>query len=268
VPLSGGDINEAFRVELADQRVIFVKQNATASRAMFPREAQGLGYLAETRALKVPEVMAVSDEGDSAAFLALEYLEPGPRQRGFDEALGRGLAELHRFGDAEFGLDHDNFIGSLPQSNRHHETWADFYGEERLRPLVKRAVDRGQADRALASRFEQLLSKLEDLCGPSEAPARLHGDLWGGNLHADAEGGPVLIDPAVYAGHREVDLAMMRLFGGFSPTVFRAYDEVFPLTAGHQDRVDLYQLYPLLVHLNLFGSGYRGGVERALGRYA
>ena len=267
-PLAGGDINEAFRVELSDARVVFVKQNLAAARAMFPREAQGLAYLAEARALAVPEVLAVSAEvGDGPSYLVLEYLEPGRRRPGFDEELGRGLAELHRVGDSQLGLPYENFIGSLPQANHVHAEWSEFYRAERLEPLLARAIARGQADRHLAKRFERLFSRLHDLCGPEEPPARLHGDLWGGNLHSDARGNPVLIDPAVYAGHREMDLAMMRLFGGFSPQVFAAYEETFPLAAGHQERVDLYQLYPLMVHLNLFGSGYRGGVERALARY-
>ena len=264
VPLSGGDINEAFRVELSDGRVVFVKQNLNAARAMFPREALGLRYLAEAKALELPDVLAVSSEdGEGPGFLVLEYLEPGRRTPGFDELLGRGLAELHRFGDREFGLPYDNYIGSLPQANAVHANWPEFYQSRRLEPLLRRALSRGQADQHLAKRFERLFERLGDLCGPAEPPARLHGDLWGGNLHADARGNPVLIDPAVYAGHREVDLAMMRLFGGFSPVVFAAYAEAYPLAAGHEDRVDLYQLYPLMVHLNLFGSGYRGGVERA-----
>ncbi|HEY6729066.1 MAG TPA: fructosamine kinase family protein, partial [Polyangiaceae bacterium] len=125
----------------------------------------------------------------------------------------------------------------------------------------------GLADSGLAQKFDKLYAKLPDLCGPPEPPARLHGDLWGGNLHVDEDGAPVLIDPAVYGGHREVDLAMMRLFGGFGADVFSAYREAYPLASGHADRVPLYQLYPLMVHVNLFGPGYRGGVERALSRY-
>jgi fructosamine-3-kinase len=268
LPLSGGDINQAFRVELADRRVVFVKQNSSAPRSMFPAEARGLAYLAEARALRVPEVIAVSDEaGQTPAFLVLEYLEPGPRRQGFEQELGRSLAKLHRFGASNFGLDHDNFIGSLPQSNRTRQSWPEFYRRERLQPLLKLALDRGLADARLAAKFEKLFARLTHVCGPAEPPARLHGDLWGGNLHSDAAGAPVLIDPAVYAGHREVDLAMMRLFGGFGPAVFAAYQEEYPLVEGHTGRVDLYQLYPLLVHLNLFGRGYLDGVERALGRY-
>lgn len=267
-PLSGGDINEAFRVKLGDGRVVFVKHNRTAARSMFPCEARGLRCLSEARALRIPDVLAVSaEQGHSPTFLALEYLEPGRQQRAFDEALGRGLAQLHQTGMPCFGLDHDNFIGSLPQSNRSWPSWPEFYQHERLEPLLTRALDLGLADASLGTKFERLFARLADLCGPSEPPARLHGDLWGGNLHSDSAGAPVLIDPAVYGGHREVDLAMMRLFGGFGAAVFAAYREQYPLASGHADRVPLYQLYPLMVHLNLFGRGYLGGVERALGRY-
>lgn len=267
--LGGGDINEAFRASLADGRSVFIKYHPTAPKSMLPREARGLCYLAEANALAVPEVLAVSEEQTTGpAFLVLEYLESGRRRKGFDETLGRGLAELHRFGSPGFGLDHDNFIGSLPQSNRMQPSWPEFYQRQRLQPLLDRALASGLANAELAARFERLFAKLDELCGPPEPPARLHGDLWGGNLHENSDGDPVLIDPAVYGGHREMDLAMMRLFGGFGPAVFAAYQEAHPLAPGHAERVDLYQLYPLMVHLNLFGRGYLSGVERVLSRYA
>ncbi len=255
--LGGGDINEAFEVRLAGGRRIFVKQNQSADPAMFPAEARGLAWLAAAKALRVPEVIAVSS---SPAFLALEYLEPARHRRDFDEELGRGLAALHRFGAASFGLDHDNFIGRLPQINTPEADWPTFYRTRRLEPMMR------HLDAALARRFDALFARLPELVGPAEPPARLHGDLWGGNLHADEAGAPCLIDPAVYGGHREVDLAMMRLFGGFSPRVFDAYAEAYPLPEGHEARVPLYQLYPLLVHVGLFGAGYIGSVQRALAK--
>ncbi|HEX7668294.1 MAG TPA: fructosamine kinase family protein [Polyangiaceae bacterium] len=265
VPVSGGDINDAHAVSLADGRTVFVKSNDGADPAMFPAEARGLAFLAEPGLLRVPRVLAVSaGVAGAPSFLVLEYLESAPRAPGFDEALGRGLASLHRAGEQTFGLGCDNFIGRLPQSNRAHRTWPGFYREERLAPQLRRASDSGLATPRMKSSMERLLARLDDLVGPSEAPARLHGDLWGGNLHVDDSGKPCLIDPACYNGHREVDLAMMRLFGGFSAGTFAAYEEVFPLSPGHQERVPLYQLYPLLVHLNLFGGSYAGAVERAL----
>ena len=197
-------------------------------------------------------------------WLALAWLAPGPAAVGHDEALGTGLARLHACRPASFGLDHDNFIGTLPQANGALPTWADFYGERRLRPQVARAARAGLLPTSLRRDLEHLIERLPLLVGPAEPPARLHGDLWGGNAHTDARGQPVLIDPAAYGGHREVDLAMMRLFGGFAPRVFDAYAASTPLAPGHEARISLYQLYPLLVHLNLFGTGYLRQVADAV----
>jgi fructosamine-3-kinase len=267
-PLSGGDINDAYRAELAGSRAVFVKVNERADPAMFPAEARGLRFLASAGVLRIPEVLAVSSGTlGEPAFLVLEYLEPARRCADFDELLGRGLSELHRKGAPGFGLDHDNFIGRLPQSNRARATWAEFYARSRLEPQLAMAVDGGRATSVMRRGFERLLSRIAEFTGPEEPPARLHGDLWGGNLHVDERGEPCLIDPAVYGGHREMDLAMMRLFGGFAERVFSAYDEAFPLSPGHRERVALYQIYPLMVHVNLFGGSYTGGVERALGDY-
>lgn len=261
--LGGGDINEAFSVSLADGRRVFVKSNRRAAPDMFEAEAQGLAWLAEANAIRIPRVLAVGRGGDP--FLVLELIEPArSAARAFDEHLGRGLANLHRAGAPSFGLERSNYIGSLPQSNRSHATWAEFYRSERLVPMIARAFERGDIPKALRSKLDLVLERMEVLAGPAEPPSRLHGDLWGGNLHRDCDGEPVLIDPAVYGGHREIDLAMMRLFGGFSEKVFDAYAEAFPLAEGAPDRVPLYQLYPLLVHVNLFGSSYTSGVARAV----
>jgi len=270
--LGGGDINEAYEVRLASGCSVFIKTNAPELSEMFETEARGLGWLGEARALRVPEVIAVGGGEGRPAYLALEYLRPGRPQADFDVELGRGLARLHRFGAPAFGLDHDNYIGRLPQTNRVAGTgaarsWADFYRERRLEAQLRLAEQRGLATPSMIRGFARLFEKLETLVGPAEPPARLHGDLWGGNLHTDEAGGPCLIDPAVYGGHREVDLAMMRLFGGFGPRVFEAYREAYPLAEGHEDRVFLYQLYPLMVHVNHFGGGYVRSVEGALARY-
>jgi fructosamine-3-kinase len=263
--VAGGDINLAFEVRLEGGKRVFVKSHPDAPRAMFPAEAKGLAWLGEARALRVPEVLAVSETNSvGPSFLALEYIEPGRRGPAFDETLGSGLATLHRFGAPSFGLDHDNFIGSLPQSNGDRPGWPAFYREQRLEAQLRRAVDRHLIDDQLRRDFNRLFERLGSMVGPDEPPSRLHGDLWGGNLHVDDRGQPCLVDPAVYGGHREIDLAMMRLFGGFAARVFDSYDEAWPLADGHEGRIPLYQLYPLLVHLNLFGRGYAGQVERAL----
>jgi fructosamine-3-kinase len=173
---------------------------------------------------------------------------------------------LHRFGASSFGFERDNYIATLVQHNQPLDDWPRFYVERRLEPQLALAVDQGRVSRAISAGFPRLFARIEQLCGPREAPARLHGDLWGGNALADERGQPVLIDPAVYGGHREIDLAMMQLFGGFGADCFAAYDEHHPRAAGHAERVPLYQLYPLMVHVNLFGGSYVAGVERALSR--
>jgi fructosamine-3-kinase len=266
-PLSGGDINEAYELELGSGAKVFMKTNRSAPASMFPAEAHGLAWLAAPRALRIPEVLAVSEgrEGEPS-FLVLEMITPGRPMRDFDQRLGHGLAELHRSGAPSFGLERDNFIGSLPQRNRPHDTWADFFWSERLEAQLELAIASGRASQRMRDGFERLAARLPEFVGPAEPPARLHGDLWGGNLHIDGSGAPCLIDPAVYGGHREMDLAMMRLFGGFGEGVFRAYAESYPLSPGYAGRVELYQLYPLMVHVNLFGGSYVASVERSLAR--
>jgi protein-ribulosamine 3-kinase len=265
-PVSGGDINEAFILDLADGKTVFVKTNSDAPRAMFWTEARGLHWLSEAAALRVPGVLAVGQNLEAPAYLVLEHIRSAPRRRDFDEALGRGLAALHRFGVPGFGLDHDNFIGRLRQRNVPQRKWAEFYRNHRLEPQLVRAVERGLTSPVVRQGFERLFARLDGLVGPPEPPARLHGDLWSGNLLVDETGGPCLVDPAVYGGHREIDLAMMRLFGGFSDRVFDAYEERWPLADGWEERVPLYQLYPMLVHVNLFGGSYITSVERLLDR--
>jgi fructosamine-3-kinase len=264
--IAGGDINRAYEVALADGRRLFVKTNDRSPRGMFAAEARGLGWLGEADALRIPEVVGVATPEDPRQFLVLELVATGTPARDFDERLGRGLAALHGHGAPAFGLDHDNFIGWLPQANAPSPTWAEFYRARRLEAQLRRAADEGRASPRMRQGFDRLFRVLDDLCGPPEPPARLHGDLWGGNLLCDDRGGPCLIDPAVYGGHREIDLAMMRLFGGFGARVFDAYHEAWPLADGHRERVPLYQLYPLMVHVNLFGGSYIGSVEAALQR--
>lgn len=264
-PLHGGDINRAARVDLADGRAVFVKSNPSAPAGLFEAEARGLVWLAEARALRLPQVLATAGPAEPA-FLALEYLEPGRPAPGFDEALGVGLAALHRKGAHGFGLEHDNFIGKLPQSNTPQPEWSEFYLRERLEPQLRRARDAGLASSGMRRGFERLFARWPEPCGAPEPPARLHGDLWSGNLFVASDGAPVLIDPAAYAGSREIDLAMMHLFGGFSSRTFEAYEAAFPLLPGHEQRLPLYQLYPLMVHVNHFGGSYVAAVERALDR--
>lgn len=255
-PVSGGDINDAYRVRLDDHRVMFVKTHARALPGMFAAEARGLAWLRDASALRVPEVIAAGD-----SFLALEWLEVSSRGRGYDATLGRGLATLHRAGAPSFGLDHDNFLATLPQHNAPVDDWPTFWIERRVRPLCARAIAAG-AMPDVHAKLDALLAR-PDRFGSAEPPARLHGDLWWGNVIA-VDGAPVLIDPAVYGGHREVDLAMLALFGGLPDALVAAYDETFPLATGWRDRIALWQLYPLAAHAVLFGGGYGAQVARSL----
>jgi len=260
--LAGGAGGDASRVRLASGREVFVKSSPSSPASLFVCEAAGLSWLAQAQAIRLPEVLGVHE--GAPPLIALELLTEARPAADYDEQLGRQLAALHRASPPAFGLDHDNFVGPLPQRNdpASAETFAAFYRERRLLPLVQSQRDRGVLDRDTATAIEAVAGRLERLV-PEEPPARLHGDLWSGNAMVGPEGQPVLIDPSVYGGHREIDLGMMALFGGFSRRVFSAYDEAHPLAPGWQERVPLMQLYPLLVHVALFGRSYTGQLARA-----
>ena len=265
-PLGGGDVGTSYCAELASGRCTFAKTLPRGPTGALACEAEGLAWLREAAALRVPEVLGFGDS-DRGPALALEWIEPGRPADDHAEQLGRGLAAPHRAGAPDFGLGRDNFIATLPQRNDPTGDWPRFYAQRRLAPLVAQAARAGAIDAALERRFDALAARLPQLVGAAEAPARLHGDLWSGNALCDEGGRPVLIDPAVYGGHREVDLAMMALFGGFSDRVVDAYDEAFPLAPDWRERTPLYQLYPLLVHVNLFGTQYLRPLVEALSRY-
>jgi len=250
-PVNGGDINDAYRVELADRRTVFVKTHRSPPPGMYAAEAAGLAWLAEGP-LRTPRVLAAGD-----SVLALEWLELGDRDRTSEERLARGLASLHARGAPTFGLDRGNYLATIPQDNTPESDIVTFYVERRLRPLV--------AQLGLPELDAQLdaLAQLPDRFGPPEPPARLHGDLWWGNV-GFSRGEPVLVDPAVYGGHREIDIAMLMLFGGVSETFISAYTEVFPLAPEWRSRVHLWQLYPVAAHGVLFGSGYTTQLARML----
>lgn len=273
--LSGGCIHRALEVTTSGHPV-FLKWNRGWDAAGFGAEARGLDALrnalpAQSR-IRIPAVIGWHDAergGDALGWLALEYLPPSTAGRDYDQALGQGLALLHRTRGDHWGWRETNRIGPLAQSNQTHETWAAFWANERLIPQIERARDGnalGPGDLNLLERVLEttavVLSEVED-----EDPSLVHGDLWSGNVHAGPDGYPVLVDPAVYFGHREVDLAMAELFGGFPDRALAFYRDQWPLHDGYEEfRRPLYQLYYLLAHLNLFGPGYLPGVRRAAGQ--
>lgn len=264
--LGGGDVAEAFRVELADGRTVFAKTHRNPPSGFFTTEAWGLAWLREPGVLPVPEVLAVSDgDGATPAFLALDWVDEGGRSSPDGEAVfGRALARLHRAGAPCFGRQDRRTTGSLALPNDPCQTWVEFFGERRLEPLLRLARDRSALPVSALVKLERVIERLAVIGGPAEPPARLHGDLWAGNRIVDRAGRSWLIDPACHGGHREFDLAMMRLFGGFGAEAFAAYDDEFPLADGWEARVPLHQLAPLVVHAIKFGGGYAAAAERAL----
>ena len=261
--ISGGSINEAYLVSYP-QTQIFVKINSSSIYPrMFEIEEQGLSLLGSTKTFDIPEVFGFGSH-EEVSFLAMEYMKPGSPGSEFAEDFGTKLARLHRTQGRYFGLDQDNYIGSLPQRNDQRSGWIDFFVDCRLEPQLKMASSLLSAsDR---SAFDKLFHRLDQLV-PIEVPALLHGDLWSGNFLVNESGLPVLIDPAVYYGHREVDLSMMKLFGGFPNELFQYYHKEYPLEHAWEERVDLHNLYPLLVHLNLFGGSYLRQVQSNLRKY-
>ena len=264
--VAGGSINEALQVELADGRRAFVKTRPDARPGEYAAEAASLAWLAEPATVRLPGVIAVDE-----SFLAIEWIDTGALEAAGEEALGRDLAAMHAAGAETFGAFHDAspelHVGALGFDATPSTDWPSFYAEQLVRPLIAQAVDRGSLSSRGADAVGRVCDRMTELAGPPEPPARLHGDLWGGNVVGGADGAAWLVDPIAYGGHREVDLAMLRLFGAPSRRVFDAYEEAAPLADGHAERVPLYQLLPLMIHAVLFGGGYGGSAEGAARRY-
>jgi len=261
----GGDVATAYRVDLDDGRRVFVKTHGQPPVGFFTTEASSLSWLGEVALVDVPAVLAVSDE--APAFLALSWIDTDAALPNTDDNFGRNLAELHRAGAPCFGREDRRTTGSRALPNDPTSTWSEFYASCRLLPLARLARDSGALDDVAIARLEILAGRLDQFAGADEPPARLHGDLWAGNRLVGAGGRSWLIDPAAHGGHREFDLAMMRLFGGFGPPCFDAYDDTYPLTDGWPDRVALHQLGPLVVHAIKFGGGYAASAASAISRY-
>ncbi len=266
--VGGGCISNATRVETKDQRV-FLKWTPASQWPLLRAEADGLAALASAGSeLIIPKMLFLSEAHDGDhGMLILDWVDQGRPSRTFWQLMGQGLAQLHRSKADAFGFAHNNFIGLTPQLNGWMSDWPTFFLERRLSPQVELARRNGRWRSSWNRLWDSLGRQLSELLPASPAPSLLHGDLWSGNFIASVEGRPVLIDPAVYHGDRETDLAFTRLFGGFDDAFYRAYEEVWPLDDGAHERIPIYNLYHLLNHLNLFGAAYASGVEAALRRY-
>lgn len=260
--LGGGSINEAVLAETT-KGCFFLKWNILSD--MFEKEATGLKLLASTNTVSIPKIIS-SGGFENTSYLILEYFGGAPKSLNFWSILGRQLANLHKNSASYYGLEESNYIGSLPQENHISQNWIEFFIHHRLDFQVKMAFDGGMLDDKHVKLFQKLYLKLSDLL-ILESPSLVHGDLWSGNLITDNQGNPALIDPAVYYGNREVDLAMTTLFGGFHDDFYEAYLEAFPLEKGYKERWEIYNLYPLLVHLNLFGYSYLNAITSVLRKY-
>ncbi|MEM7550019.1 MAG: fructosamine kinase family protein [Bacteroidota bacterium] len=258
--LGGGCINNAMKLETS-HGPFFIKVNKNVPDDFFPIEEQSLDFLDKYYPGSVPKPIS-----SGSNFLLTEFIESGAKRTDYWKSLGENLAELHQESNSHFGLNFSNYIGSLNQSNQQHESWIEFFIHERLGKQISLAKEKDLGDQASWKSFEKLIPKLESLI-PEEKPALIHGDLWSGNLMVDSNGLPALIDPAIYFGHREMDLAFTQLFGGFDRTYLDVYNENYPLEPGFYERIDLHNLYPLLVHLNLFGNSYLGQIKGILSRF-
>ena len=287
-PVYGGDINEAYRLSFSDGGAVFMKCNSLANLPFFEAEAKGLEALQRTRTIGVPKALGLGiDKAQGFSFLLMEYLEAAPKVRNYPEVFGRELAMLHRaecsaFVDAgsdssansdisaggarlPFGFETDNYIGASVQINTPKENWVTFFRECRLFPQMRMAE--GYFDDRMCKKCGKLLDHLDSYLVEPEFPSLIHGDLWSGNAVCGPDGKAWILDPAAYVGHFEAELAMTELFGGYAPAFYDAYQEVNRIDSGYRDRRDLYNLYHLLNHLNLFGGSYLGSVKRIVDRY-
>lgn len=263
--IPGGDISSAYQLQ-TETKKYFLKVNTNPfALAMFHAEQKGLQTIEKTKTIAIPHVYVVGSlEGKS--FLLMDFVEAKRPDANDFRQFGTQLAQLHRCTQKDFGFLSDNFIGSLPQSNRLHPDWAEFYWHERISPQLKLAYDHQLLHKKEIPSLENALPVFREIFGVVK-PSLLHGDLWAGNYLISTDGTPYLIDPAVYYGHSLVDIAMSKLFGGFTSSFYDAYHEIIPKSENYSQQIELYQLYYLLVHLNLFGSGYHSGVSAILKRY-
>lgn len=268
MPIGGGDINLAARI-VTQKQTFCVKWHNSPPDGFFESEARGLARLAEAACVRVPKVIGWGDvPGSTTAYLIMEWVERASKSERSAEKLGRRLACQHLVRQSQYGLDHNNYIGKLPQLNHLSDSWLEFYRTQRLGVQRDLAMQQGRLPAQRAHLLDRLIETLDEWIDECACqPSLLHGDLWGGNWMTTDGDEPVIFDPAVYVGCREADLAMTTLFGGFPAGFYDAYREVFPFKTGYEERQPLYHLYYLLCHLNLFGEGYGSAIDDILRRY-
>lgn len=255
IPVSGGNINKVYRLQTSSTNSFLLKVNSLCEYpGMFKFEQEGLAIIQSTQTIAVPNVL-LHGETEDESYLVMQWIEPGQYTRKASQKLGEQLAQMHRHTSASFGFTVDNYMGSIVQSNKLHSTWNSFFIEERLKPMIKIALKKNALSSNDILMFEKLFQQLPELFD-EEPPALVHGDLWSGNYLIDTNEVPYLIDPAVSYSNREFDIAMTTLFGGFDSSFYKAYHSNFQLQAGWKQRLNLWNLYPLLLHVNLFGGSY------------
>ncbi|MBV1923342.1 MAG: fructosamine kinase family protein [Flavobacteriaceae bacterium] len=262
IPLSGGSINSVFLLKSNTEDYVLKVNDASKFPNMFDTEARGLQILKESKSFRTPKIIS-QNEFENISYLLIEYIPSGNKASNFNELFTENLSKLHHSTQEFFGLSHHNYIGSLPQYNSKEKSASEFYIKQRLQPQLKLASQKGYTFNQLEKVFKNISEAI-----PNETSSLIHGDLWNGNYLISTKGEPLLIDPAISYSHREMDIAMMHLFGGFSSEMFNLYNEIFPLSENWKDRISLWQLYYLLVHLNLFGSGYFSQVNSIMKQYS
>jgi protein-ribulosamine 3-kinase len=266
--IGGGSINQTYQLQLQDGLSFFCKiNNASDFPHLFLKEKRGLEILGRTGAISVPQTVVVSTFEDQQ-MLILEWIESGVKDKSFFKDFGKQLATLHQFTQQQFGLEEDNYMGSVPQYNKPMVDWNQFFMQNRLQPMVKACFDKALLTANDTQAFERLYKKLPQVFNADQKPSLLHGDLWSGNYMCNKMKQPVLIDPAVYYGHPAVDLGMTTLFGGFDKAFYESYHYHAPLPPNHQAQWQLCNLYPLLIHLLLFGKSYYGSIQHTLKTFA
>ncbi len=264
--VEGGDINQTFLIITSKGKFFLKLNSALFGHDFFEKEARGLATLANAEALKVPRPL-FDGKFHQQIYLVMEYLEKGSASPDFWSDFGSSMASLHKNSADHYGLEFNNYIGKIQQQNNHCSTFAEFYASQRIMPLLNKALKHTMLMPEDVNAAEKICAKLSNII-PEEKPALLHGDLWKGNFMVSSNGHAAIFDPAVYYGHREMDLAMSRLFGGFDPDFYTAYGDAYPLQPGFEERIEILQLYPLLVHLLLFGGTYYNSVRTILEKYS